>query len=97
MRRVKFDRNYAAYNRGEIAGFPDKKADELVERGVASFIDPAPKAKEKPKAEEPKSTEPPKEPATDAAEKPAEADAAKAAKPAAEPAGKTAGGKAASK
>ena len=38
MKQVKFSRSCAPYTTGELAVFPDDRADELVERGMASLV-----------------------------------------------------------
>lgn len=39
MKRVRFNRSCAPYSSGEIAGFDDDKAEMLVDKGMASYVD----------------------------------------------------------
>ena len=45
MKRVKFNRSCAPYSTGEIAMFEDDRAQMIVDKGQASYVDkePAPK------------------------------------------------------
>ncbi len=38
MKLVKFNRSCAPYATGEIAGFPDEKAQAMVDKGQASYV-----------------------------------------------------------
>lgn len=39
MKIVRFTRIFAPYNAGETAGFPDGRAQQLVDMNVAKFVD----------------------------------------------------------